>query len=392
MKSFVFYISAIFMLMATSKLIAQPTKKQWKGEKKNIILKDVKSKEITTEFPCNANATIFLENMFRRVNVRISNENKVRLVTSVYYQGDPGFTDEEWLQKLGLRISGNANNVVVKSGNLNQPGAKQEPIAPKPAAPDQPVKVKVDSITNGVAIFDSMGNWTNRKSDIRRNLILYIPANAKLDIESKYSDIFLEENIKDLKVRLNGGGLTMKDAEKLVLNSVYGNIYAGKISDAELEITNGRLIAANITKAYITSQSSGIELGIAGDLTLSSTNDQIEIEELGSIKGNKNYGDLRITSLKKTIDLTGINANVRIRSIDPEVTLVKIDDQYADIRLSLTGIKNYSVEFEGTGGNVYASFEKTAVTESSFKARVGDANAKPLLFQLKCNNCSVDFR
>jgi hypothetical protein len=72
--------------------------------------------------------------------------------------------------------------------------------------------------------------------------------------------------------------------------------------------------------------------------------------------------------------------------------MVKIDDQYADIRLSLTGIKNYNVDFEGTGGNVYASFEKTAVTESSFKARAGDANAKSLLFQLKCNNCSVDFR
>jgi hypothetical protein len=83
---------------------------------------------------------------------------------------------------------------------------------------------------------------------------------------------------------------------------------------------------------------------------------------------------------------------MRIRNISPSVTLIKMGNQYADLRLPVSTLNNYTVAFEGSGGNVYSPFEKIKITDESFKALVGNPNDKPTIFQLKCNNCTVDFK
>lgn len=354
--------------------------------KHNRQLLDVKSKEIVTEFPCSANATIFLQNIMRRINIRMSTDNKVKLVTTAYFRSNPAFTDEEWLNKLELAISGTANNVVVTSGNFQKQSKKV-------SSPQMNNNIRRgDTVFNSIAIFDSLGNWVNRKSSIKHNIILYVPAGVKLEVESKYADVILENNMEEVKVRITNGGFTMMDADKLIATSVYGTIYATSIKDAEVNMSNGRLIAKNISNLTLNSKNSTIDLDKTGQLKMISQADRLEIEEAHTVSGQKNYGDLRLTTLTGSLDITGVNADMRIRSISPSVSLIKMGSQYADLRLSVSTLKNYTVAFEGTGGNVYAPFEMTAITDDSFKAFVGNANGKPTVFQLKCNNCSVDFK
>lgn len=356
------------------------------GKKKNEVpLKDVQSKDISTEFSCNASATIFLENMMRRVAIRTWNENKVKLVTTVYFQGNPAFTDEQWLENLELGISGNAAYTVVKSGNLRQQGMKVAP-------PQMPLNRRPDTIANGIAVFDSSGNWVNRKSNIKRNIILYIPSGAKLDIESKYADISLDNPIKDIKLQLTNGGITMPDAEKLVVTGIYANIHCGNIGTAQVEMINGRLTAGNIGTLDINSKNTSVDLHTVNTLKMVSQGDNMEIETCNTLSGEKNYGDLRITSLTGSLDISGVNADIKVRSIDPGVRLVKITNQYASLRLPIGELKNYQVSFEGEGGNVYSPFEKTRQPDNSFKTSVGNTTGPSTLFQLKCSNCTVDFK
>src|ERR1700743_1292411 len=67
-------------------------------------LKNIRSREVSVELPCNPDATIFIEDLLRGVNIRTTRENKVRLVTMVFYQGDTAATNEEWLQRLKVRL------------------------------------------------------------------------------------------------------------------------------------------------------------------------------------------------------------------------------------------------------------------------------------------------
>lgn len=360
--------------------------------------------EVTDELPCEGTATVFIGNSIRRVTVLTTHENKVRLVTSVAYEGICRYTNEEWLDILELKVTGTPGNVHVKCGNMPRTyfsdnrtiQSSRIPFPPSPPdpphrRPDLPQRKSINDLTpNGTVVFDASGNWLYKKGNIRRNIFVYLPVGAKLEIESRYAEVILENNISDVDARINNGNLTMKDADRLILNSSYGSVYASHIGNADLSLNHGWFHAKDIASLEINSKVSTVELGIVGKIKLNSNDDQYEVEAAGVISGGKNYGSLRILTLKNSLDLTGVNADIKVHNIEPGVTLVKIDGQYADLRLPVDNLKDYTVHFEGRGSNIYTPFERLVPTGSSFNVTIG--NGKKNSFQLKCSNCTVDMK
>jgi len=356
--------------------------------------------EVTDEFPCDAAATVFIGNTIRRVTVLTTHENRVRLVTTVAYEGKSGYTNEDWLEKLELKVSGTAGNVKVKCGNM-QPMFNQDtrsllssPIRPdrNHHTPDLPQRQRPNnSLTpNGTVVFDSRGNWQYKKGNIRRNIIVYVPVGSKLEIDSRYAEIILDSNVKAVDARIMSGSMTMKNADRLVLNSNYGSVYASNIGHADIELIHGWFHAKDIPTLEINSKVSTVELGVLGKVKISSNDDQYDIESASVISGGKNYGSLRVITLRSSLDLTGVNADIKLHNIEPGVTLVKIDGQYADLRLPVDNLKDYTVNFEGRGSNLYTPFERHHATDSSFNVTIG--TGKKNLFRLKCSNCTVDMK
>src|ERR1700744_238724 len=210
----------------------------------------VKLIEVTDEFPCDANATVFIGNSIRRVTVVTTHENKVRLVTTVAYEGKSGYTNEEWFEKLELKVGGTAGTVNVKCGNMQPmgdrdvrfPSSSPMPLSRRGVRPhhtrDLPQRQSLNNLTpNGTVVFDSLGNWLYKKGNIRRNIIVYVPIGSKLDIDSRYAEIIIDSNISEVNASIINGGMTMNDAGRLVLNSKYGSVYAANIGHAEIGLT-----------------------------------------------------------------------------------------------------------------------------------------------------------
>jgi hypothetical protein len=360
---------------------------------------EVKLIEVTDEIPCDAAAKVFIGNTIRRVTVLTTHENKVRLVTTVAFEGKSGYTNEDWLQKLELKVSGTPGNVTVKCGNM-QPmdnrdirSPRQTPIRLSQShhTPDLPQRRTPNDLTpNGTVVFDSQGNWLYKKNNIRRNIIVYVPVGAKLEIDSRYAEIILDSNITEVNARLMSGSMTMKDADRLVLTSTNGSVYASNIGHADVELSHAWFHAKDISTLEITSKVSTIELGALGKVKVNSNDDQYEMDAAGVISGEKNYGSIRIITLINSLDLTGVNADIKVHNIEPGVSLVKIDDQYADLRLPVDNLKDYTVNFEGRGSNLYTPFERSHATDSSFNVKIG--TGKKNSFQLKCSNCTVDMK
>jgi hypothetical protein len=343
--------------------------------------------EVTDELSCDAAPTVFIGNIIRRVTVRTTHENKVRLVTTVAYEGKSGYTNEDWLNKLELKVSGNAGYVNVKCGNM-------QPIWSSPGrdASNRPPRRRIlDNLTpNGTVVFDSDGHWRYKKGNIRRDIVIYVPMGSKLELDSRYAEIILDSNVREVNARITSGGLTMKDAGRLILNSTYGSVYSGNIGHAEVKLNHGWFHAKDIFTLDFESKVSTVELGAIGKLKINSNGDQYDLDEAGTIDGEKNYGSLRVVTLKSSLDLTGVNADITVHNIEPDVTLVKIDGQYANLRLPVDNLKNYTVHFEGSGSNVYTPFERPPSTDGSFIVRVG--TGKKNSFQLKCSNCNLDMK
>lgn len=398
---------------------------------KQINEADLKSKEVSKEIAIPKSGEIYIEISSRNVVIKTWDQQKVKVTTTVYFDGESNLTDDEWLEKANLSLKTLGTSVKIKSGNVR--GNSFYTYNDARGA---------FGLSGGTAIFNGNGQNIGSKSNMKKIVTITVPSGSKVDIESKYADVTLPAGISDASVDITNGNLETENLNKLILRSKYSNANVGDIKTAELEFTNGRFTAKNIDDLDIDSKYSTIEMAAAKKLVLRSTNDEYEVEEAGEVRGRKSYGNLRITRLDGSLELDGTNADVKIRNVGPALSMIKLDDKYADIRIPLRNVKNYSVDFTGAYSSVYGNFEKVPVTEktaektvkglgsvvtataagtlrsstepltvtgrlapmyplapvgwsegnspSRFTAAVGDG--KGLKIDIKCQNCTVDFK
>ena len=384
---------------------------------KHVDPKDLKSKEISIELPATKAAEIFIENSSRNLEIKVWDQPKVKVVTTVLYDGDASkVTDAEWFEKINLTFRSTANTIKIKTG----------------ASGNNYYRIDGNTVSWGgmnPLVLGSDLNVVSVEKKAKKTITIYIPKENNLDIESKYAEVLIEGNLNKLNADITNGGLEMGDVSKLFLRSKYSNVNVGNIKTAEVELINGRFIAKDADDLDLDTKYATIEAGSVKKLMVRSTNDEYEIEEVGVLTCRKNYGNLRITKLNTSIELDGTNADIKVRNIGSGLELIKINDKYADIRLPMRNVKNYNVVYHGSYSTVYAGFDKKPITEkeetktapkqenvsasagvastsrnpqyfwehameadsdSHFTATVGDGKGAKL--DLKCQNCTVDFK
>ncbi|NCI48525.1 DUF4097 domain-containing protein [Sediminibacterium roseum] len=386
---------------------------------KDFKMEDLKSKEVSKEIAMPKGGEIYIENTSRGVVIKTWDQPKVKVTTTVYYDGEPKLTDEEWFDKLNLSLKTLGTSVKVKSGGVSSGGTVYSY-----NGIGSTTTTSTFGSQGGAAIFNSSGQNIGSKSTLKRTLTITVPAGSKIDVESKYSDITLPAGIGDVNLDISNSNLESENLNKLTLRSKYSNINVGDIKVAEVEFTNGRFTAKNIDDLDIESKSSTIEMASAKKIVIRSSNDEYELEEAGEVRARKSYGNLRITKLNNSLEVDGSNADVKVRKVGPALSLIKIDDKYADVRIPLRETKNYAIDFTGNYSSVYGNFEKVPVpvttsdkdkkdgetyiiqgnvarnlgfsrsgdnsNPSRFTATVGDG--KGLKVEMKCQNCTVDFK
>jgi len=376
---------------------------------------DLKSKEVSVETNINKGADVYIDNTSRVLDIKTWDQPKVKVVTTVFYEGDANkLSDEEWFEKLNLSVKSLGNSVRIKSGTVSSGGSYQ---------------IMGNSYSwssgpaNGVAIFNSNGETVGTKNNTKRYVTIYLPKDNKLAIESKYADITISTNLAKLAADITNGNLEMQDVNVLSLRSKYANVFTGNIKNGEVEFINGRFSAKEVDDLEIDTKYSTIEIGSVDKLSFISTNDEYEIEEAGSVQARKSYGNLRINKLNKSIELDGTNADIKIRNLSANVSTIKFDNKYADMRIPLRNIKSYTVNYVGPYSTVYCNFEKKPFTgkelksskvkdaladqlrdinqsierskgndglDDKFSASVGDG--KGAAIDIRCQNCTVDFK
>ncbi len=381
---------------------------------KQVDPKDLKSKEISMELPAAKAAEIFIENSSRNLDIKVWDQQKVKVVTTIMYDGDASkITDAEWFEKINLTFRSSANTIRIKTG----------------ASGNNFYRIDGNNVSWGGSNLSLSGtDLFVGQGKPKKTVTIYIPKENNLDLESKYAEVTIDGSLNKLSADITNGGLELGDVNKLFLRSKYSNVSIGNTKTAEVELINGRFIAKDADDLDLDTKYATIEAGSVKKLMVRSTNDEYEIEEVGSIVCRKNYGNLRITKLNNSMDLDGTNADVKVRNIGPSLESIKINDKYADIRLPMRNVKNYNVVYHGAYSTVYAGFDKkpivdkeetkTAPKQENISATAGNANSpRPIVVRgystesdsdnhftasvgdgkgakldLKCQNCTVDFK
>ena len=88
--------------------------------RKNIDPKDLKSKEISTEVNASKAMDVYIENNNRTLEIKTWDQPKVKLVTTIYYEGEEGtkVSDDEWFEKLNITLRATGSSIKIKSGTV----------------------------------------------------------------------------------------------------------------------------------------------------------------------------------------------------------------------------------------------------------------------------------
>lgn len=391
---------------------------------------DMKSKEVSVEVQATKGGEVLIDNTSRSVSINVWDQPRVKVTTMVYYEGDASkLSDMEWFEKLNLNVKQGVSGVKIKSGTVSGSGTYQ---------------VMGNSFNwsstppNGTAVFNSEGETIKTKRNLKRILTITVPKDAKVNLESKYADIEIVNPLVKLVADITNGNLEGEDVQRLALRSKYANVSFGNIKEGEIEFVNGHFTAKDCGKLELDTKYSNVDLASVDDLDLVSTNDEYELEEVGALHGRKSYGNIRINKLTAGFEMDGTNADIKVKNIAQSVKSIKIDDKYANLRLPLKNVTNYSIDYAGQYSTVFGNFEKkhrdsdengtvtTTVTnhgketriekikiikkstddeapapprppkmsfgadDDAFTAKGGDG--KGIAIKINCQNCTVDFK
>ena len=108
---------------------------------------------------------------------------------------------------------------------------------------------------------------------------------------------------------------------------------------------------------------------------------------------------MHIGKLIESMQVDGTNADIKIKNISSEIKSILLNDKYADLSLPLKNVSNFTLNYEGVYSNISKNFATDSENEtriatdgnpnSKCKAVVGNGNTK---LNIKCQNCTVDFR
>ncbi len=376
--------------------------------------KDLKSKEVSVVVNAGRSGDIYIDNTSRAIEIKAWNEPKVKVVTTIYYDGDASkLSDGEWFEKLNINVKTLGSSVRIKSGTVSS-GGSYEVMGNTFNWSSGPA--------SGVAIFNGEGETIGTKKNITRLVTIYLPKDNKVSIESKYADVTISDNLNKLIVDLTNGNLETQDINTFTLRSKYANVNTGNLQTAEVEFINGHFTTKEVDELDVDTKYSTVDIASVNKLHFVSTNDEYDIESAGSVRGQKNYGNLRISKLLKSIEMDGTNADVKVRNIAATVSVIQFYNKYADMRLPLRSLKSYTINYSGPYSTVYGNFEKKpfkgktiknpsldealeekitkAITQSlngeettkedKFSATVGDGKGAQV--DIRCQNCTVDFK
>jgi hypothetical protein len=414
------------------------------------------TRDLTHEVAAEKGATIHINNTRRNLDIRLWSEPKVKIVTTVTVdEKNASVNMEELMKESGITFRSFGNRVDLELRSRPEYPQDVERFEPFDQFLEQ--SQNSNNLTQRNNLSQKNGSsiltpttaeteladilLTQKKSywsaTSRNNLTMtiYIPEDSKLDIDNKNTDIIINGNIGTASFKLTRSNLDARNFKKLTVIAEYYNINISDVEEAELELDKGTFTGGIIAILDLDSQGSEVEYESGVNIYMRSKQDRITVDQISRVTGRKLYGELRIGKLVTELDIEGIGTDVKIRNITNLTEKIRLVNQYADLRLPVRNLSDYTVSFYGKNSTVFAPFEKTAVPlpkedeikegkktdetvkstvtgefdtffnklsqynslgaqkgPSKFTASVGNLAGKYTRFEIECHQCSVDFK
>jgi len=425
-------------------------------ETHNIKQEDLKSKEISQEINMPKGGEIYIESSSLAIQVKTWDQPKVKVVTTAYFEKESTFTDAEWFERMGISLKALGTSVKIKSTNsrlgsgftfsatsrysmdpvvvngypskITTLSANNAKIGKRmltiyvPAGSKMDIETKFSDVQLPAGIGDILLDITNGNLEAE-NL-------NKLRLRSKYSNANVRD-IKEAEIEFSNGRFSANNIDDLDIESKYATIEMASAKKIKMISTNDEFEVEDVTDIKGRKNYGNLRITrLSGSLELDGSNADIKVRNVGSnvklIKVDNRYADIRIplrdtknyavdflgsystvyADFEKTpvavteADITALSKNTTAGTLHSmPLTIATKPSQGTIAAGTVSGnvAPEQNNQMAVTGKITATTVPGTLLLNRSgsntpvkFTGTAGDG--KGLKIEMKCQNCTVDFK
>jgi len=244
---------------------------------------------------------------------------------------------------------------------------------------------KLDAYLENLEFTHSAGNvefdnrfWSSKKTVMGRSTItlkkggklrfsefkmkgeMWIPENCNLNLQSKYSEINMDDIKGRLKLnmyndKLYGGTLS----SPLTLSAKYSTLEFKNVKDVDADLYNTNIETGDAGDLDIVSKYSDFRTGNTGKITIDAYNDKYSFENTGDIKFTDKYSDLSAR----------ISGHIRLDCYNSTVNLVSAQDMELSSKYgkyTIEGARNLNISTAYSDNYKIGTLHSLNISESKY--------------------------
>jgi hypothetical protein len=173
------------------------------------------------------------------------------------------------------------------------------------------------AISKGITDIKELAGSSNV---IKINYTIYLPKGAKVRIANKYGDVLFNDHNGDIEIDISHGNLRANSLPNLTkLYSNFGNVYLVSSGSFRARLHFSELDIETAEHLTLDSKGSSFELGHIDEITITSTNDNINIDEVNHLNFIGNLSKVKIATLGISSSINMKYGKFRIRKIQSTV-------------------------------------------------------------------------
>ncbi len=173
------------------------------------------------------------------------------------------------------------------------------------------------------------------KNRIEVNYVIHVPKGMDLEISNRFGNVYMGSHQGNMEVKVTHGDFRARDLKSVrKLKVKFGKVKVNSIEEGSIEL--GSVSSANFNtlgEVMVTSSSSNIEVEEAGLINIRSKHDDIRLISAKSVDGNFALSDLQISELLSGLSAEANMGSLRVRSIDSGMDRLIINSKRTDIVL-----------------------------------------------------------
>ena len=416
---------------------------------------NLKSKEISQEINMPKGGEIYIENSSLAIQVKTWDQAKVKLVTTINIDKESPLTDAECFERIGISLKALGTSVKIKSNNSGfgtsyaystngklalspvtvqgfpsgtnysrsgnvvryenlRKEQKRTLIIYVPAGSKMDIETKFSDVQLPAGIGDVLLDITNGNLEAE-NL-------NKLRLRSKYSNANVRD-IKEAEIEFANGRFSANNIDDLDIESKYATIEMASAKKIKMVSTNDEFEVEDVADLQGRKNYGNLRITrLSGSLELDGSNADIKVRNVGSnvklIKVDNRYADIRIPLRDTKNYSVNFLGNYSTVYSDFEKTPVEVTEADMASLTKTTTVNNITAStvplksaqvagtIQGLGGTSSGTlapakvspFTTTTValnrsgssTPVKFTGTGGDG--KGIKIDMKCQNCTVDFK